>query len=90
MKGLRWTPAEEETLRRDYLARPIADLAATLGRKPGAIRVRASRLGVTSGYANGRPPRCACGGCALCRQRESCRRSRANVAALEARREGRS
>ncbi len=88
-RGPRWTPAEEDALRREYLSRPLSELAATLGRTSRAIRVQACRLGVTSGYANGKPPRCACGSCALCKRRAAQRAAREREEAREARRAAR-
>lgn len=42
----RWTPEEDEALRRGYAAGHIAELASALGRRYESVKARAARLGL--------------------------------------------
>jgi len=65
----RWTQAETDLLRQNYIEHAAVDLARVIGRSPDAIKVHACRLGLTSGHPNGRSADCNCGMCRRFRAR---------------------
>ena len=57
MKGQLWTEEENAKLRNLAGSKPLADVAAELGRTEGAVMAQASKLKVSLAYKNQRRAR---------------------------------